>query len=127
MAEIADASDLGSFVARRGGSNPSIPTKFFDNFLKDNTMNFDSIDCRNVGFGEMERQGDFCFDCDCDCIYVWLPGLSGPDCIQVSRTPTEKSRVWYWDGNEEKPTLNPSINSVGEWHGYMKNGRLISC
>jgi hypothetical protein len=34
---------------------------------------------------------------------------------------------WEWDGNEENPTLNPSINSVGTWHGWVRAGRLESC
>ena len=38
---------------------------------------------------------------------------------------------WEWDGNEEKPTLSPSI-ACGmpkgcDWHGYMKAGRLEAC
>ena len=33
--------------------------------------------------------------------------------------------TWVWDGNIEKPTLQPSIlrSSCG-WHGYMVNGKL---
>jgi hypothetical protein len=31
---------------------------------------------------------------------------------------------WQWDGNEEAPTLSPSINCVGGcgWHGWIQNG-----
>lgn len=42
--------------------------------------------------------------------------------------------VWGWDGNEERPTLTPSINCIAEkngkptgacgWHGHITNGEL---
>lgn len=34
---------------------------------------------------------------------------------------------WTWDGNVEKPTLHPSIHSVGNWHGWLQAGRFVSC
>lgn len=33
---------------------------------------------------------------------------------------------WRWDGDEAAPTIEPSIHVVGEWHGYMRAGRLES-
>ena len=41
------------------------------------------------------------------------------------------SHAWEWDGNEDKPTLAPSI-ACGrpkgcDWHGYMTAGRLEAC
>ena len=42
--------------------------------------------------------------------------------------------VWAWDGNEEKPTITPSINCIAEkdgkptggcgWHGFITGGEL---
>lgn len=29
-----------------------------------------------------------------------------------------------WDGNEDSPTLNPSILVPGGWHGFMHSGQL---
>ena len=29
-----------------------------------------------------------------------------------------------WDGNEESPTLYPSI-VAGLWHGFLRNGQLV--
>ena len=29
-----------------------------------------------------------------------------------------------WDGNEEEPTLSPSI-VAGKWHGYLRGGKLV--
>lgn len=96
-------------------------------------MNKDSVDCRKVVFGGengtgMERVGDFCFDEDFRHIYIWLPGTSGPAAQSIIRGPApEDKRVWGWDGNEDKPTLTPSILAPNEWHGYMRAGRLESC
>jgi hypothetical protein len=33
--------------------------------------------------------------------------------------------TWSWDGDEVKPTLNPSLHAVGMWHGWVKNGKLV--
>ena len=33
---------------------------------------------------------------------------------------------WNWDGNEQSPTLTPSIHWPGEWHGYLTNGQFKS-
>lgn len=36
------------------------------------------------------------------------------------------SPVWWWDGNREAPTLEPSILAVDTgWHGYMRAGVLV--
>jgi hypothetical protein len=34
---------------------------------------------------------------------------------------------WEWDKNEDKPTLTPSVNAVGCWHGWVRAGRMVSC
>jgi Family of unknown function (DUF6527) len=36
---------------------------------------------------------------------------------------------WDWDGNRETPTFSPSINCESDcgWHGYIRNGRTVSC
>ena len=41
------------------------------------------------------------------------------------------SPSWEWDGNEESPTLKPSVHDMPEgkthWHGWLRNGEWISC
>ena len=88
-------------------------------------MNTDSIDCRKVE--EIEKVGDFGFDELKKCLYVWLPGTTGPTAIPIRTQGPFPERVWQWDGNEEKPTLTPSILFNGSWHGWLRNGRLCSC
>jgi len=49
------------------------------------------------------------------------------------RNPNEPC-VWAWDGNEEHPTITPSINCIAEkdgkptggcgWHGFITLGRM---
>lgn len=94
-------------------------------------MNNESINCRKVKYaatdGGMEHAGDFCFDETFTHIYVWLPGVSGPDALQIQRGAAGGPRVWGWDGNEDKPTLTPSIHAVNQWHGHLRAGRLESC
>lgn len=34
---------------------------------------------------------------------------------------------WTLTGTPEKPTLNPSLNWVNVWHGWLRDGRLVSC
>lgn len=36
------------------------------------------------------------------------------------------AHVWGWDGNFERPTLKPSIENKGYWHGHLEAGRLRS-
>lgn len=96
-------------------------------------MNTESINCRRVKFGEdasnggMEKPGDFTFDEDFLFIYVWLPGGTGPDAFRIQKGLAAGPRVWGWDGNEDKPTLTPSIHWLDHWHGHLTAGRLVSC
>lgn len=34
-------------------------------------------------------------------------------------------RGWGWDGNRENPTLTPSIDVHGSWHGWIRNGEMV--
>lgn len=90
-------------------------------------MNTESIDCRKVEFGKMEKVGDFCFDEGRNHIYLWLPGVSGPDSLCIQKGAPGGNRVWGWDGDLDKPTIMPSIHAPGQWHGYLRAGRLVSC
>lgn len=37
------------------------------------------------------------------------------------------SPSWEWDGNRDAPTLSPSVDHVGHWHGWLRNGEWVSC
>ena len=60
----------------------------------------------------------FSFLCPCGCgrVHGCIISLDG------------HNSTWKWDGNEEKPTLTPSLLSLSEckWHGYLTNGVFCS-
>jgi len=90
-------------------------------------MNRESITCRRVNFGEMEKVGDFSFADNLKHINIWLPGQLSPDAIQITTDKgRNEPRIWFWDGNQEQPTITPSIHLVGHWHGHLTAGKLIS-
>lgn len=96
-------------------------------------MNTESVACRKVVRSAtpeevgMEKAGDFCFSGDMKTFFVWLPGMIGPIAIEIQKGAPGGPRVWGWDGNEDKPTITPSIHSIGRWHGWLKAGKLESC
>lgn len=90
-------------------------------------MNTESINTQKVEIGHMTQPGDFCFSADLDHLYLILPGSKHADCIPIRLGEPGGERVWGWDGNEESPTLTPSILAHGQWHGFLRAGRLESC
>lgn len=45
--------------------------------------------------------------------------------IPVRQGKNEKGVAWGWDGNEDSPTITPSIHTVGIWHGWVRAGQLV--
>ena len=83
--------------------------------------------------------GTFCWlvDGELRSLYLFLPGPAG-----VSRWPIWPHRLpnghyWRWDGNEDQPTLSPSLHVIERtleregvpdktlWHGHVRGGRLV--
>lgn len=99
-------------------------------------MNTESCECRKVlgEFDAVEKPGDFYFKPvegipGETAIHLMLPGHTFI-CIGVTRGAHRQDPngpVWGWDGNEERPTLLPSIHTHDKWHGFLTAGRLISC
>jgi hypothetical protein len=99
-------------------------------------MNTESCDCRKVAdYDAMELPGDFYFEPvgglgGDTCIHLFLPDRCFI-CLPIARDPSKAEKgelpVWGWDGNEEKPTLTPSIDTKDHWHGWLRAGRLVSC
>lgn len=58
-------------------------------------------------------------DSDCD-NYV-------PIAWATKSNETSTPNKWELSGTIDKPTLHPSLNWIGVWHGWLKNGRLESC
>ena len=118
-------------------------------------MTFRSCDCRRVrllpeqsAYTVIEEAGEgaFCFGTEdwlrrdrklWNTIYLHLPydtdDAHGHHSVHTLRIYQEGDPIppkpsWQWDGNEDTPTLTPSI-ACGmpkgcDWHGYMTAGRL---
>lgn len=61
--------------------------------------------------------------CPCGCgsvggLRVYRAGTPAP---QPKEEPT-----WGWNGDEQRPTLAPSINHVDHWHGYLRDGMFVN-
>lgn len=99
------------------------------------TMNTESCDMKRTA------SMDECLDGDPGSFYIakqeghqawfWfvLPGSGAGGCIRLHPLTDENigEHSWQWDGNEDKPTLTPSVNCVGIWHGFFTAGRMVSC
>jgi hypothetical protein len=59
---------------------------------------------------------DFWYRCPCGC--------SAQGVLRVGQgfKPAE-GPSWNWNGSTAAPTLNPSVNHVGHWHGWLRDGR----
>jgi hypothetical protein len=64
-------------------------------------------------------------------LYIRLPDprASGFDALKCYRGADRGiEREWGWDGNEDRPTLVPSILvSKDGWHGHLQDGELREC
>ena len=58
---------------------------------------------------------------------VWVVTLPCGDPFWQGQTTTDGQRVWTCTGEPPNVTVEPSINYVGLWHGFLKNGVLRSC
>ena len=75
----------------------------------------DEVD-RRPGAFEYYRAGErypagLIYNCPCGC------GARGSLAFRPHPAPS-----WQWDGNVEQPSLTPSVNHVGHWHGFLTRG-----
>jgi hypothetical protein len=104
-------------------------------------MNTASVDCTRRAYPSaadfIPQPGDFCWGPEYEKdgeifrhLYIKIPGSTstGYDALKVCKGKDRGiEREWFWDGNEDKPTLRPSISDPDTWHGYLTAGRLVSC
>lgn len=69
---------------------------------------------------------EFAFNRDMTEISLPCSGGRFSRCILKITTGEAKHPVWHWDGNEEAPTLTPSIGCEHRcgWHGHLTKGEL---
>ena len=79
---------------------------------------------------ENGQLGDWCFSHDEVNLWFRYPDPNGEERgepVRINIRPTEKEpQCWQWDGNREAPTLTPSINVIGRWHGWLRAGKLVT-
>jgi len=75
-------------------------------------------------FGWMSKDGEI------DHLHVEVPN-SGYRTLPVREGDTADN-LWGWDGDKEKPTLTPSIQTMSGgnwnkelWHGYLREGVFV--
>ena len=88
-------------------------------------MNSITTAARRVhSIAEVLEPGDFYIPPELDLMFLWLPG----DTLSTKiRLGGEQHPCWSWDGNMESPTLRPSLNLEGIWHGFLNHGVFQSC
>ena len=85
---------------------------------------------RREQYDQVDKVGDFWwrFDDGNRVLLVALPNhRKDQGFIRSSWTidhPNRTGDQWLWDGDEDEPTLSPSLHAVGEWHGFVENGIL---
>ena len=57
-------------------------------------------------------------------ISILLPGLYFPVRLAIRPHRQTNSASWHWDRNWEQPTLEPSIDLTGIFHGHLRSGIL---
>lgn len=81
--------------------------------------------------GDRFELGDFAWSTKAGKRSLWIvipcPGRDGKGVWSewTIGFPNDCGAQWSWDGNEDKPTLSPSLHAVGIWHGWVRDGMLV--
>ena len=90
--------------------------------------------------------GDWCFHVTKEHLYLFLrypisddewnkwygfsreeaPEFNRGDVVSLPLSGDNTKPVWQWDGDRNFPTLTPSINVIGRWHGWLREGQLVT-
>ncbi len=73
-----------------------------------------------VGSPDSDGERSFWYCCPCGCGAV--APLNVGEAFKPAVGPS-----WSWNGAYDVPTLEPSVNHVGHWHGWLRNGIWESC
>lgn len=67
-----------------------------------------------------DGERSFWYCCPCGC------GRRAPLTCGEKFKPSD-GPSWNWNGSLERPTLQPSVNHVDHWHGWLIDGEWKSC
>lgn len=93
-------------------------------------MSIESVQLRKVDRQTEFAVGDFYFDRHDNgqmFFVVRLPGQGMETAWHVKKVeridaPCSNPGPWNWDGNEDQPTLHPSLWHKEVWHGFVERG-----
>ena len=83
---------------------------------------------------DVDNVGEFAWGDENGMRYIMIalprPRLDAPNdyimsYLPVARGDNVSGEHWGWDGNEDAPTLKPSIQCIGHWHGWVRDGILV--
>lgn len=87
-----------------------------------------------AGENEIDILGDFAWVKGDDGRHILMtiprPSDANPDGwvmirILVKQGQNETGKHWGWNGDSDKPTLTPSVHTIGHWHGWVRDGFLV--
>tara|TARA_R110000744_G_scaffold78295_16_gene154378 strand:+ start:1186 stop:1479 length:294 start_codon:yes stop_codon:yes gene_type:complete len=68
---------------------------------------------------QMSGLYEFRYICPCGC------GVVGRLLVGEGFKPGGDRPSWIWNGSKSAPTLNPSVNHEGHWHGWLRDGHWV--
>lgn len=87
---------------------------------------------RVSAYGEITQQGDFFWDQRAGVLRITLALPSDlpskgwiVNSLRVQIGESADGPIWGYDGEEDSPTLVPSIHCFGHWHGFVTKGTLV--
>lgn len=108
----------------RALSTPGLAELCWDAYHDDGSLKTDAVP-------EYRRQGQFdvCTEPSGQRRFWFVcPGhCKGLTAITLSPVVDGSDQSWDLSGELTQPTLRPSINHIGCWHGWLTNGEFISC
>lgn len=84
--------------------------------------------------GDIDNAGEFAWELRDGVRYLSValprPSVSEPtgylmNCLPVAKGDNVPGVHWGWDGDEEQPTLTPSVHCTGHWHGWIRRGWMV--
>lgn len=85
-------------------------------YRADLSNDYADLDIDRGEFAYRVRDGVKCY------ITFWPRDCPTPLMVAIRPNQLENGASWALSGTEDRPTLQPSVNAVGIWHGFLTNG-----
>jgi hypothetical protein len=60
-------------------------------------------------------------------VHFWPVDCPCPLAVPIAPLRNGNNATWTLHGTEDAPTLQPSVNAVDIWHGYLTDGVARKC